>query len=65
MLIVCFGVNPIEKSEYHSGHTVGLSLRFAELLRWYVGVSIALGAFIPIIPAALGHFGPDPLYRLW
>jgi hypothetical protein len=35
------------------------------LERWYVGVSIALGMFIPIIPAGLGHFGYDPILDVW
>ncbi|BEI92232.1 uncharacterized protein CcaverHIS019_0410520 [Cutaneotrichosporon cavernicola] len=34
------------------------------LERWYIGCSIFLGLFIPIIPAALGHFGWDPLYHV-
>ena len=35
------------------------------LERWYVGVSIVLGMFVPIVPAALGHFGYDPILNVW
>lgn len=35
-----------------------------ELERWYVGISMFLGLFVPIVPAALGHFGWDPLFRV-
>lgn len=30
-----------------------------------MGLSIGLGFFIPIIPTALGHFGLDPLLKVW
>lgn len=49
MLITCFGVNPIERG----------------LEKWYVGGSLVFGLGLPIVPAALGHFGPDPLYEMW
>ncbi|KAL1413822.1 hypothetical protein Q8F55_001606 [Vanrija albida] len=31
------------------------------LEKWYIGISVFIGMFIPIIPAALGHFGYDPV----
>ncbi|CAK9780256.1 unnamed protein product [Cutaneotrichosporon oleaginosum] len=34
------------------------------LERWYIGLSIFIGLFVPIIPAALGHFGWDPIYHV-
>ena len=46
MLCVSFGLNPLR----------------AKLERWYIGVSLGLGLGITIIPTALGHFGPDPVY---
>ncbi|KAK4689569.1 hypothetical protein P7C73_g524, partial [Tremellales sp. Uapishka_1] len=42
--------------------TFGLNTCELGLEKWYIGVSIALGMFIPLIPACLGHFGLDPLY---
>lgn len=35
-----------------------------ELERWYIGVSLFVGLFVPIVPAALGHFGWDPLFQV-
>jgi hypothetical protein len=35
-----------------------------ELERWYVGVSLFIGFFVPIVPAALGHFGFDPIFHV-
>ena len=46
MLSISFGINPI----------------LHKLERWYTGVSFGLAFGIPIIPASLGHFGPDPVY---
>lgn len=39
-----------------------LKLTISELERWYVGVSLFVGFFVPIVPAALGHFGFDPIF---
>lgn len=48
-LTISFGMNPIRQ----------------RLERWYVGVSIGLGLFIPVVPACLGHFGFDPILHVW
>lgn len=66
MLIICFGVNPTKRST--SARSAGdqrVKLTLEELERWYVGVSIGLGFFIPAVPTALGHFGHDPLLEVW
>ncbi|KAK8853456.1 hypothetical protein IAR55_004163 [Kwoniella newhampshirensis] len=43
MMTICFQSNPV---------ALGLE-------KWYIGVSIVLGMGVPIVPAALGHFGQD------
>jgi hypothetical protein len=48
-LITCLGVNPLQ----------------LRLERWYVAGSLFFGLGLPIIPAALGHLGRDPLYGIW
>jgi hypothetical protein len=30
-----------------------------------MAVSMFVGFFVPIIPAALGHFGWDPVLNVW
>ena len=60
MLIVCFKINPLEKGAFHSRN-----LLTSELEKWYVGMSILLGMGIPIVPAALDHFGWDPILDVW
>lgn len=37
----------------------------AGLERWYVGISLFISLFVPVIPAILGHFGADPVYGSW
>lgn len=32
---------------------------------WYVGVSVVLGYGVPLVPAALGQFGLDPVIESW
>ncbi|WOO76394.1 uncharacterized protein LOC62_01G000018 [Vanrija pseudolonga] len=44
-ITIVWGLNPIR---------LGLE-------KWYIGISIFIGMFIPIIPAGLGHFGYDPV----
>lgn len=33
--------------------------------RWYVGISAFAGFVVPIAPAALDHFGSDPILSVW
>lgn len=49
MLTISFGLDPI---------ALGLE-------KWYIGVPIFLGLVIEIAPAALGHFGTDPVIGGW
>ena len=64
MLSVHFALNPLTLREL----CVTQGLRIAEhtgLERWYIGISLSVAFFVPIVPAALGHFGADPVYDAW
>jgi hypothetical protein len=64
MLSVHFALNPLTLREWplvkrmFQAKSVGLE-------RWYIGISLFLAFFVPIVPAALGHFGADPVYDAW
>lgn len=64
MLTICFGVNTIKRREAYP------NARWPRLInvgleRLYVGFSVGLGMGIPIVPAALDHFGWDPILNVW
>jgi hypothetical protein len=60
MLTICFDINPVARRKSHM--RIPLT---SDLERWYIGVSVALGMGVPILPAALGHFGMDPILNVW
>lgn len=47
----------------HEGRAITHS--WSGLEKWYVGGSLVLAFVQPIVPAALGHFGEDPVYESW
>lgn len=67
MLSVHFALNPLTLRESTCKRDVEVSIRAdsAGLERWYIGVSLFIAFVVPIVPAALGHFGADPVYDAW
>ena len=65
MLIVCFNINPLERRKRRDSCQWHIEADNQGLERWYVGGSIVLGMGVPIVPAALGHFGYDPVLEVW
>lgn len=43
---------------------VGREADGSGLERWYILGSVILGFGVPLVPAALGHFGLDPIYNV-
>lgn len=65
MLAICFGINPVrarKSSKFPSKRGLPYVLQ-SGLERWYVAVSFLIGFGISLVPAGLGHFGPDPIYE--
>ena len=66
MLCICFGLNPVTLRGFPFRLYLESLLRpNLDLERWYIGVSVFLGLFIPSVPAALGHFGWDQVQVNW
>ena len=58
---IVFGLNPLRLSRC----TQTCCKLTAGLEQWYWYTSMFVGFFVPIIPAALGHFGWDPVLDVW
>lgn len=75
MLSVHFALNPLTLRESPSlfdplpvkcRHARGRRTQLIiGLERWYIFVSLFIAFVVPIVPAALGHFGADPVYDAW
>jgi len=66
MLSICFALNTMHLRtsarpvKGQRPRTDGIGLE-----RWYIGISLLVAFIVPVAPAALGHFGYDPVYESW